>query len=75
MNQSTLILLLIFALTPFVESFAPHRRVSHHLQVASTELKEKSSQAHQDIYDAIEAAAFDAHDCSDAGMEAAMMER
>ena len=33
------------------------------------------SSSHQELFDAEEAAAFDAHDVSDPGVEAAMMER
>jgi len=76
MNQSALILFLTLSLTSFAASFTPHSGSGrHHYKVASTELRENPSQSHQDIYDAIEAAALDAHDVSDAGMEAAMMER
>mmetsp|Transcript_22090 Transcript_22090/g.32702 ORF Transcript_22090/g.32702 Transcript_22090/m.32702 type:complete len:116 (+) Transcript_22090:312-659(+) len=71
MNQFALI---FFTLSlSYTESFAPHCRVSHHVNVASFGLYDTSS--HQDIYDAAEAAALDAHDVSDAGIEAAMMER
>ena len=72
MNQLALIFLTL-SVVSYTESFAPHCRVSHHVNVASTGLHETSS--HQDLYDAAEAAAFDAHDISDAGVEAAMMER
>jgi hypothetical protein len=51
-----------------VNAFVPHTMYNHRVTVVH-------SSTHQEQYDAEEEAAFDAHDLSDAGMEAAAMER
>jgi hypothetical protein len=51
-----------------VNAFVPH--IMHNSQTTVVHLS-----SHQELYDAEEEAAFDAHDLADAGMEAAAMER
>jgi hypothetical protein len=51
-----------------VNAFVPHTMYNRRATVVH-------SSTHQEQYDAEEEAAFDAHDLSDAGMEAAAMER
>ena len=70
LNRTSIIVLTAFCTLKNIESFTFDRiRVS----VITTALKERDP-SHQDYYDAEEAAAWDAHDISDAGIEAAMME-
>ena len=70
LNRTSIIVLTAFCTLKNIESFTFNRiRVS----VITTALKERDP-SHQDYYDAEEAAAWDAHDISDAGIEAAMME-
>ena len=51
-----------------VNAFVPHTMYNSRTTVVR-------SSSHQELYDAEEEAAFDAHDLADAGMEAAAMER
>ena len=51
-----------------VNAFVPHTMYNRQTAVVH-------SSSHQELYDAEEEAAFDAHDLADAGMEAAAMER
>jgi hypothetical protein len=70
LKQLSLFALIANPLVFHVESLAFQRRC-HTRRMTS--LKQQSP-SHQDYYDAEEAAAWDAHDLSDPGMEAAMME-
>jgi hypothetical protein len=70
MNFQRLLIKIALALAT-VSAFSPHPSVPYY---RSRSLVQQQS-SHQDLYDAEEEAAFDAHDLSDAGMEAAAMER
>lgn len=61
------------ALATLVESFAPH--IGPNFSSSRIAIQQHATSSHQDLYDAEEAAAVDAHDVSDPGMEGAAMER
>jgi hypothetical protein len=69
------IILTLLALTTLVEGFAPHIRPSCISTASRIAVPQHAKSSHQDLYDAEEAAAMDAHDVSDPGMEGAAMER
>jgi len=64
---ATLALISLGAVNAFVPHTANNRRV--------TSVAHSPSQSHQELYDAEEGAAFEARGLSDAGMEAAALER
>jgi len=55
-------------------SFSIRPNVRLDINTATTSSRQLAVSSHQEVFDAEEAAAFDAHDVSDAGIEAAMME-
>lgn len=57
------------------QGFAPHLNSRTKIFAIDVKTLYASSSSHQDLFDSEEAAAFDAHDLSDPGMEAAAMER
>lgn len=71
-NTIMKLILTILALATLVEGFAPH--IGHNFSSSRIAVLQRAN-PHQDLYDAEEAAAVDAHDVSDPGMEGAAMER
>lgn len=67
------LILPLICLVTVTQGFAPLLHSRTKIQLANN--KKSSGSSHQDLFDSEEAAAVDAHDISDPGMEAAAMER
>lgn len=80
MKQFTLLTTVVFSIAAETEAFAPHSSLRWQQTVACNQLQivEQMMTLHShddDLRQAEDDAAFDAHDCPDAGMEAAAEER